>query len=127
LLTQDDENVLADLLKIAAALVFARYVFDIDYDTLFSKRSFNLFCNGLLLCIVAHGAVIVGSHHTSDFYRDLYTAKGGDKSAMYDFQPRLRFDSFNHDYWLYMFVPLILLNFYKTFNKFHSGKPEEDW
>ena len=91
LLTQDDENVLVDLFKIAAALVFARYIFEVDYDTLFSKRNFNLFWFGLFLCVMAHAGTIMGSHHTSDFYRDLYTAKGG-AEFKYDFQPRLRFD-----------------------------------
>jgi len=75
---------------------------------------------------LAHGGTIMGSHHTSDFYRNLYTAQG-DIEFKNDFQPRLRFDTFSDDYWMYLIAPLVLINFYKVFKRFHVSEPEEHW
>lgn len=127
LLTHEDENLLVDFLKAASGLVFAWYIFKLNYDNLFSKKSFNLFWLGLFLSVMSYVAFDIGAAHTSDFYGDLYLTKGGDKLADYYFERGLKINTILHNYWMYLWVPMILINFYKTFKKHHEGEPELDW
>ncbi len=90
LLTDDDENILSDVFKIAAALVFALYIYDLSYDGIFSKKSFNLFWLTLFLWVLSYVAFSVGADHTKDFFTDLYMAKGGMDDLKYDFQSSLK-------------------------------------
>ena len=127
LLTQDDDNVLVDLFKAASALLFAWYFYQLNYDNIFSKRSLNLFWAGLFLCVLNYITLGVGADHTRDFFRAISAAKSADRSDYYDFQSHLRANTITHDYWIYVWVPMILVNFYKAFNRRHEGKPEEGW
>ena len=126
LLMRDDENVLVDIFKMASGLMFAWYFFKLDYDNIFSKRSRNLFFAGLFLCTFNYITFGVGAEHTRDFCSALFAPKKGDTAGIY-FKSQIKSNTITHDYWVYVWVPMILINFYKTFNRHHEGKPEEGW
>jgi len=127
LLTRDDENVLVDIFKMASGLVFAWYFFKQDYDNIFSNRSRDLFFAGLFLCTFNYITFGVGADHTRDFCSALFAPKKGDDTAEIYFKSQIKSNTITHDYWIYVWVPMILINFYKTFNRHHQGKPEEGW
>ncbi|BAU52354.1 hypothetical protein [Mucilaginibacter gotjawali] len=126
LLTHQDENIMVDILKAACGMAFAWYFFKLKYDNVFSKRSLNLFWLALSLCVMIFLALSIGQDHTSDFYCALFLAKGGDELTKYDFQRQLIRNTTQHDLWIYMWVPMIILNFYKAFKLHHEGKSEEE-
>jgi hypothetical protein len=127
LLTHENDNILDAILKIAACFLLALYVYQLNYDNLFSKKSFTLFWLILFLYWLNFFTHSIGSDHTRDFFRNLYLAKGGDDSNQFDFQsgivPRLIF----HNWLFYSIIPLTLIQFYRTFKDHHEGKPEDSW
>ncbi len=127
LLTHEDDNLLSDLFKIAASVAFAFYIYNLSYDNIFSKKSFNLFWLTLCFCVFNYCAYYWGTSYTRDFYSDLYKAHGGDIYVGHDFQSGPKFGVMIQGGWPYYVIIMILLNFYKVFNRRHEGKPDEDW
>ncbi|MDR3695580.1 hypothetical protein [Mucilaginibacter sp.] len=123
LLTHEDENILTDIVKALAGLAFAWYIFKLEYDNVFSKRSFIVFWLALSLSILTFLALDIGAGHTSSFYHDLSAAKNHDKSNYdYEFERGLKTTTLLHNYWMYLWVPMIIMNFYKTFKLRHEGE-----
>ena len=127
LLTHEDENILTDIVKALAGLAFAWYIFKLEYDNVFSKRSFYFFWLALFLSVWTFLTLDIGAGHTSSFYEDLSAAKNHDKSNYdYEFERGLKTTAILHNYWLFVWVPMIIMNFYKTFKLRHEGKSDEE-
>jgi hypothetical protein len=126
LLTADDDNLLMDFVKMAASLVFAYYVYNLQYDNVFSNKSFWFFVGTLYTCFLCYAAFIFGIYHTMDFWKELYAAKGGSEQNSWDFELDTKTAIFrNNRFWFYYWIFFILTQLYKTFNKHEKGEPEE--
>ena len=60
--------------------------YNLKYDNIFSKKSFNLFTYALWICLLSSAAFTFGIYHTRDFWRELYLAKGGSEQNSWDFE-----------------------------------------
>ncbi|MDP9075860.1 MAG: hypothetical protein M3O71_00405 [Bacteroidota bacterium] len=125
LTNEEDGNLLVGFAKILFCLVFAFYMYNLEYENIFSTQSFNIFTATLFCCMLVYMVYYFGELHTRDFWRDFYQAHTGDDSNRFDFQLGLQDHStFKNQLYLYV-VPSILLQLYKTFRNNHIGKPDE--
>lgn len=126
LLTADDDNLLIDFVKIAAGLAFVYYVYNLQYDNFFSKKSFWLFMLTLYICFLSYCAFTFGIYHTRDFWRELYIAKGGKERDSWDFDIGLATSmARNSRFWFFYWIFFIIMQLYKTFKDQYEGEPQD--
>jgi hypothetical protein len=126
LLTDEDDNLLSGMFKVLAGLICAYYFYNLSYDNIFSKKSFNLFWLTLLFGVFSYVAFGIGAGHTKDFFINLYLTKGGTDDIKYDFQSRLNMFDQIHDWEVYM-IFLCSLSLYRTFSNHYEGKEDASW
>jgi len=128
LLTDENENLLSDVLKVATAILFVFYIYNLRFDNIFSNKSFNIIWVTIFICVLSYMAYDIGADHTKDFFTKLYTSSGGKELTKYDFQRNSRIRIIDHNLWIYGYwIPFVIINLYKTFNKHHNGKPTDNW
>lgn len=127
LFTKEEDNLLYDFFKVAAGLTFCLYAFNLQYNNFFSKKSTILFGMALYAIVLGYAAFDIGLTHTLDFYRDLYIAKGGDRSGRYDFCIKPDRASSSIRFLFYYWIPTMIMYLYRGAKKHYEGKPEEDW
>jgi len=115
LLTNSKGNLLGILFKIAAAIVFTCFIFNLSYSSLFSIKSFNL----IWLAVALVGCVLIarciGLNHTRDFWNKLYASEGGGHDKRFDLYIDTRYGL------KYYAIPVIfILSIYRYFIAQHA-------
>lgn len=124
LLTNEDGNLLSILFKITASVSLIWYLFNLNYDNVFSKRSLNIVWITLILIFCTVSAhYYFGRSHTKDFWDTMCTSNGISQEMRYMFDvPKNNCTYFN------FFLPLImLLTIYRYFVDHRAGKLEDNW
>ena len=120
LLTNEDGNLLSILFKIASALGAAWFIYNLQFDNLFSKKSFNTIWLTLFFAVGILEAYYFGASYTKDFWVDHYLSKVGNTQASYNFF------GYSKIPWSYYWYIMFAVWLYRSFVDHHNEKPSTE-
>ncbi len=120
LLTNEDGNLMCELFKIALCVALAWYVYQLQLENIFSRKSFNIIWLSVMLFVGIIESLAIGADYTRYFWRDYFISKGGNELIGYDFFGDTRIP------WTYMWIIMPFGWLYRALKGKHEEKLKQE-